>query len=280
MEEAVKLQEKLVPGDMALRATLLADLGRMHARQLKYDVAERVLTEAIEARKKAGDEAKLADTYSRMAELYTLQAKYDRAIELELRMLEVLRRHYGEFHPAVISCYNTLTQSFHDSGRHEEAVRYAEKAVAGGRKVYGPDHPALAAELSNLGMAYTQAGRFEDSLKAHEEGLAIRRKTKAQRADLTGGLNNLARAYQNLGRHDRFYALIKETMDVAREENDYTPVPLNNWGVAQRQQGELTGALRTMEVALARATKMYAKGHVNPAHYRSNLALVWMDLGR
>ncbi|MFN7939264.1 MAG: serine/threonine-protein kinase [Bryobacteraceae bacterium] len=280
MEEALQMQERLAPGNQELRGSLLLDLGRMYARSRNYDAAEKTLAQAIEARKKGGDEAKLAEAYSGMADLYTLQAKYDRAIELELQMLAVLRRHYGELHPDVISCYSVLSRSYHDSGRHDEAVRYAEKAVEAARKVYGPDHPALAIDLSNLGMAYTQAGRFEDSLKVHEEGLAIRRKTKAQRADLTGGLSNLARAYQNLGRHDRFYTLIKETLEVAREENEDNPVPLNNWGVAQRQQGELTGALRTMEEALARAGKMYAKGHVNLAHYRSNLALVLMDLGR
>jgi tetratricopeptide (TPR) repeat protein len=280
LEEAAKLQERLAPGNMALRGDLLSDLGRAQTLTAQFGLAERTLRQAIEARKKSGDEAKLADAYGRLAGNFGYQGKYDQAIPLELDALSVLVRLHGEFHPSVISRYNSLARGYTESGRPEEAVKYGEKAVASARKIYDPSHPDLATQLNALGMAYTLAGRWQDCLRTHEEALAIWRKDPDRKANIANGLNNVAKAHLNLGDHDRYYTLTREALAVAREVHSVSPVLVNNWAAALRQRGELDGALTNMQEALAAIVKSLPADHVTIAHLRRNLALVFIDLGR
>jgi eukaryotic-like serine/threonine-protein kinase len=280
LQEAVKLQEQVAPGDVTLRGNVLTALGQAYARSGKFSDAERTLQQAIEVRKREGDEVKLAESYGHLARSYVFKGKYAEALPVMQSSFDILNRVYGQYHPAVIEAYFGLLTAYQETGRYEEAIKAGEQAVAGARKIYGKT-AAYFKYAAALGNAYTRAGRLEDSLRLHMDTLSVVRNSEnALPGSIVAALNSVSIANRNLGRHEEGRLYLEEALKLARSRGPVSDVLQNNWAVSLRQNGELEQALVEGKASLASLMKKYSPEHISVSSVRKNVALMFMDLGR
>jgi eukaryotic-like serine/threonine-protein kinase len=277
LEEAVKLQEKLAPNDATLRAPLLSDLGRVYTFTNDFVKAEHTLKQAIEARKQAGDEVKLAETYGWLASLYVKSGRHAEAIPIIQSSHQITKRVYGEYHPSVIGGYNALTIAYRETGRLSEAIEAGQKAAAAALRLYGKATP-YAIELNGLGHTYVKAKQYEDALRTYQEALAIFRSSPSPRVnDLIEGLGNVALATRSLGRHAEALPYYEEALRLSETNKIFDGIRRNNYALSLRQNGRLEQALVEVQASLGTMLKT-GRGSVPLA--QKNLALTLMDLGR
>ncbi|GAF82286.1 unnamed protein product, partial [marine sediment metagenome] len=138
-------------------------------REGRYSDAELIWLEALAESEAYGDEdPRLAQSLHMLANLAVQQERYDDAVPLYERWMDVRER---GFHPedAVFADGIEALAGIHMiQGRYAEAVPLYERAVAVRENDTSMDNIALADSLENLAAAYEAVGRRDDSSSLYE----------------------------------------------------------------------------------------------------------------
>ena len=99
-------------------------------------------------------------------ELYRT-GKYDRAIVLARKALEVAEQNVGPDHPDVATSLNNLALLYKTQGDYAKAEPLYQRSLAIFEKALGPEHPDVATSLENLAALYwaTKRGGEADVLE-------------------------------------------------------------------------------------------------------------------
>ena len=119
------------------------------------------------------EEAKRLDREA--TELYQ-QGKYDEAIPLVKRILEIRQKALGPDHPDVAACFNNLAELYRSQGNYAEAEPLYQKSLAIVEKVLGPEHPLAAGILYNLAELQLNQGNYAEAESLFQRSQAIREK--------------------------------------------------------------------------------------------------------
>ena len=90
-------------------------------------------------------------------ELYRT-GKYDRAVVVAKRALEVAEKNAGPNHPSVGTSLNNLALLYDTQGQYAQAEPLYKRALAITGKALGPDHPLVGMSLNNLALLYKAQG--------------------------------------------------------------------------------------------------------------------------
>jgi serine/threonine protein kinase/Flp pilus assembly protein TadD len=96
-----------------------------------------------------------------LAVLYTKQKKYEDADRLFDEVLEARKRKLGDDHPDTLESKNDLAMLYKEQGRYEEAEKYLLEAVRGRLSKLGDKHPQTIESLKNLIDLYESWNRPE-----------------------------------------------------------------------------------------------------------------------
>ncbi|MCL4839286.1 MAG: serine/threonine-protein kinase [Thermoanaerobaculia bacterium] len=129
-----------------------------------------------------GAEAEAATEQVHLAGRLDALGRMEEGLVLKREALEVLRRTYGDAHPAVLTTRNNIAFTLHHWGRHAEAEEVYRAIYAEAEGVLGPAHPDLANSLSNLGKVLMDQGRFAEAAPFVRRAAAIRRRTADERS--------------------------------------------------------------------------------------------------
>ena len=77
----------------------------------------------------------------KQAAVFQSQGKYDAALELYRKSLDIFIKVFGADHPSVATTYSNMGCVYNSQGKYEEALRLFEKSLAIDIEVYGPEHP-------------------------------------------------------------------------------------------------------------------------------------------
>jgi tetratricopeptide (TPR) repeat protein len=88
------------------------------------------------------------------------QGKYQEAIPIAERALEVAKRTRGSEHPETADALNNLGLLFNKTGDYAKAEPLYQEALRIRQKVLGPEHPYTALSLNNLGVLYEDMGEY------------------------------------------------------------------------------------------------------------------------
>ncbi|MEL7036262.1 MAG: tetratricopeptide repeat-containing protein, partial [Cyanobacteria bacterium J06592_8] len=91
------------------------------------------------------------------------QGKYNEAITIAERVLEMIKKLLGPEHPDVATSLNNLALLYSSQGRYEEAEPLYQQALEMYKKLLGPEHPNVALSLNNLAELYSSQGRYEEA---------------------------------------------------------------------------------------------------------------------
>jgi tetratricopeptide (TPR) repeat protein len=86
--------------------------------------------------------------------------RYDRAVKVARKALEVAEANVGPDHPNVATSLNNLAALYDTQGQYAQAEPLYQRSLAIREKALGPDHPDVATSLNNLTWLYAAQGQY------------------------------------------------------------------------------------------------------------------------
>ena len=112
----------------------------------------------------------MAKSYNNIGNVYNSQGKYEEALKVYTKSLDIKTRIYGgDNHPDVAKSYVGLGNVYNRQGQYERALEDYQKALEIDIKVSGQDSPDVAASYNNIGMVYDSQGKYEEALEMHSK---------------------------------------------------------------------------------------------------------------
>ena len=116
----------------------------------------------------------------------------EKALEFQIRALEIKESILDRFHPEIGRCYSNLSSIHRDLGHLEQALEYQLKDIAILEQVLDKNHPSIATSYNNVSLIYWDLGQLEKSLEFQLKALKIREQVLAKNHP------DLAQSYHNL----------------------------------------------------------------------------------
>ncbi|MGH8604385.1 MAG: tetratricopeptide repeat-containing protein [Gammaproteobacteria bacterium] len=106
-------------------------------------------------------------------ELYRT-GKYERAVVVAKKALQVAEKALGPDHPTVAASLNNLAALYDAQGQYAQAEPFYKRSLAIAEKALGPDHPDVATSLENMAALYRATKRDGEAEKMEQRAARIR----------------------------------------------------------------------------------------------------------
>jgi CHAT domain-containing protein/Tfp pilus assembly protein PilF len=141
--------------------------------------------------------------------------KYDEALQLLERALEISENNLEPNHRDIAFTLNSLASLYLNKSRYAKAEPLFQRAVAIKEKVMGPEHPSVANSLMYLAILCRMRGEYEKSEPLFERALRIYQKELGQEHPNVGILfNNLALLYRDKGDYAKAEPLLQRALAI------------------------------------------------------------------
>ncbi len=213
------------------------------------------------------------------------QGKYNEAIPIAERVLEILERILGENHPDVASSMAWLAFLYFSQGRYSQAEPLYKQALEMTQKLLGTEHPDVATSLNNLALLYRSQGRYSQAEPLYKQALEMTQKLLGtEHPDVATSLNNLAILYQSQGRYNQAEPLLIQALEMTQKllgtEHPDVATSLNNLAILYQSQGRYNQAEPLLIQALEMRQKLLGTEHPDVATSLNNLAALYESQGR
>ena len=212
------------------------------------------------------------------------QGKYQEAIPIAERAVEVAKRLRGLEHPDMATSLDNLGLLYQVMEEYAKAEPVYQEALRIRQKVLGKENSDTAQSLNNLAWLYRDMGDYAKAEPLYKEALEIRQKVLGrEHPDTATSLNNLALLYKMIGDHAKAEPLYKEALEIRQKVlgpmHPGTAVSLNNLAELYRAIGEYAKAEPLCKEALEIRQKVLGREHPDTATSLNNLALLYHDMG-
>jgi tetratricopeptide (TPR) repeat protein len=268
---------------LAARAArqLLGSLGHGEG---KHERAMAWSRHAMALARLTGDESAEAVTLGLTSERLRDQGEFERALELQLRGLELFGEAAETPHPMYTAALNNLGVLNKELGNYDESRRLYLKALETRRVHLGEDHPALASVLINLAQLEYQRGDEEAAARHSNEAVELLEAAFGpEHPKLAYALTNLGIMARRQGKlelarthHERALGIREATFG---PDHPLVATCLNNLGNLHQQEGRREAARIAHERALEIRRSALGEDHPKVASSLSNLANVLEDEG-
>ena len=104
--------------------------------------------------------------------------RYDRAVVVAKKALEVAQENVGPNHPNVTTSLNNLAELYRVQGQYALAEPLYKRALVIWEKTFGPGHPRVATSLEGLAILYRATNRDAQALELEKRAKRIRAVTR------------------------------------------------------------------------------------------------------
>jgi CHAT domain-containing protein/Tfp pilus assembly protein PilF len=211
-------------------------------------------------------------------------AKYDDALPLAERALEIRQRVLGTNHRDVAAAISRLAQLYWDKGEYGKAEPLYERALAIWEKSPGPEHPDFAFGLVNFANLYQYKGDYEKAESLYRRALAILEKTLGpEHLHLALALNDLASIHFQKGEYEKAEPLYERSIAVYEKvsgpEDLALARPINNLAILYVQSDNYVKAEPLFQRAMFIKEKTLRADHRSLGSTILNLAILYMHRG-
>jgi tetratricopeptide (TPR) repeat protein len=163
----------------------------------RFADAEKYLRRAVhQAEARAADHPVLATALNDLAEVYRAQAKYDEAVPLYRRAIEIAEKSRGPHDASLARPLNSLALVYRAQGMYDEAEPLCQRAIGILEKSASSksaDDPILAPSVNNLLAVYLAQGRYGEALPLYRRVVALKERILGPaHPDLAGSFGNYA----------------------------------------------------------------------------------------
>jgi len=232
----------------------------------------------------AGDPLEEARVLNQQVVKLYQAGRYQDALPLAQRALEIREKALGPEHPDTAGSLNNLALLYQDMGAYDKALPLYQRALAIREKVLGPEDPLTAISLNNLAELYQDMGAYEKALPLYQRALAIKEKALGlEHPGTANSLDNLALLYKAMGAYDKALPLYQQALKTYEKalgpEHPDTANSLNNLAGLYDVMGAYDKALPLYQRALAIREKVLGPEHPDTANSLNNLASLYEDMG-
>jgi CHAT domain-containing protein/Tfp pilus assembly protein PilF len=240
----------------------------------------------VELRAATEKDRALQEARNLLAEFLRLYraGKYDEALPLAERALEIREKALGPDHPDIARSLNNLAILYHHKGDHAKAELLYQRGLAIWEEALGPDHPELAPNLNNLGALYFDKGDYAKAEPLYQRALAIREKALGpDHPGVAGSLNELAILYGDKGDYAKAEPLHQRALAIWEKalgpDHPRVAISLLNLANVYYLKGDYAKAEPLYQRALAIKEKTFGPEHPDVALTLNNLAALYYDKG-
>jgi CHAT domain-containing protein/Flp pilus assembly protein TadD len=210
--------------------------------------------------------------------------KYDEALQLAERVLEIRERVLGAEHPVVVATVNNLAILYQLIGDYTKAESLFQRTLTIMERALGPEHPDVARLLNNLAFLYKSRGDYAKAEQLYLRSLTIKERTLGpEHPDVASTLNNLAFLHKTRGDYAKAEPLYKRALAILEKAvgPEYSDVAsaLNNLAILYRNRGDYAKAEPLYERALTILERALGPEHPDTASALNNLAIVYRVRG-
>ena len=230
------------------------------------------------------EEEKLYKLLSDYRDFLSKYAKYDDALEIARRCIELSIKLYGEEHSDTASVYNKIGLVYDYKGDYDTALEYHNKALAITKQVLGENHPDTAMSYNNIGNVYDDKGDYNTALEYHNKALAIKKQVLGENhPDTATSYNNIGNVYDGKGDYDTALECHNKALAITKqvlgENHQDTATSYNNIGNVYDDKGDYDIALEYHNKALAITKQVLGENHPDTAMSYNNIGNVYDDKG-
>ncbi|WP_437542208.1 tetratricopeptide repeat protein [Sorangium sp. So ce367] len=203
--------------------------------------------------------------------------RYDEAIPLARRALELRERALGSEHPDVATSLNNLAGLLQTKGDYAAAEPLHRRALAIREKALGPEHPDVATSLNDLAGLLQAKGDYAAAEPLYRRALAIREKALGpEHPDVAQSLNNLFLLLRARGDYAAAEPLYRRALAIREKvlgpEHPNVATSLNELALLFKARGDYAAAEPLFRRALAIREKALGTEHPDVATSLTNLA--------
>jgi len=162
-ERALEIRRAHLAKEDTLLQSILETLGWVYFDQNRFEEAEKLFVEAVEANFGVEDEDNWWDapiSMNMLASLYNVQGRFREANEYCLKAMEIIRSHLGE---PQLSNIHTLACCYSLQGRYEEAEEEFKKAMEIGQHELNETDWHMLVVMRHYGELCLELGRYDEA---------------------------------------------------------------------------------------------------------------------
>ena len=237
---------------------------------------------AMELEEKDEDLATLANNLSM---IYKNIGQLDRALEFQLKTIDIFEAVLGKNHPNLATSYNNVSTIYKDMGQLDRALESQLNALAIREAVLAKNHPDLATSYNNVSMIYNAMGQLDRALEFQVKTIEILESVlDKQHQNLASAYNNLSLIYQAMGQLNRALEFQLKALAIREavlaKNHPSLATSYSNISTIYETIGKLESALEFQNKALQIREEVLAKNHPDLATSYHIFALIYKDMGQ
>jgi len=183
------------------------------------------------------------------------------------KALEIAKRKYGETHPAVASCYNSIAISLDNLGKSQQALECEEKALTILCNLYGEEHTDVASCYISMGISLSLLGKIEQALNYEKKALKILLDLHGEEhADVASCYNSISISLCRLGHHGQAVESGQKALKIllnlyGSEKHPGIASCHNTIGNAYSSWGKIEETHQHLQKALSIRLALYGEDH-------------------
>jgi len=221
--------------------------------------------------------AALATLANNLSSIYQALGQLDRALEFQLKAVEIREQVLSKNHPDLAQSYNNLSLIYQDLGQLDRALEFQLKTAEIFEQVLDKNHPWLATSYNNLSLIYQDLGQLDRALEFQLKAVEIREQVLSKNhPDLAASYNNLSLIYKALGQLDRALEFQLKAVEIREQvlskNHPSLATSYNNLSSIYKALGQLDRARPYAQKAVDIMTSLFPHGHPNLDKARRTLA--------
>ncbi|GAB4297244.1 MAG: CHAT domain-containing protein [Oscillatoriaceae cyanobacterium] len=261
-QAALKFYKRALPeikavGDQHTEAATLNAIASVLVILGEYQPAFDAYNQALSLWEEVGYLTGKAETINNIGLLYAQLGEYHQALSYYQKALEIVQT--VENIQGIANTYNNMGSAYSELFAEkpqwsEAALESYSSALTLAEKI--GDRRLIAATLNNIGFMRakmaTERGQWEAALTTYEQALPAWRQLGDLRSE-AATLNNIGFVYGQLGNESQALQYYNEALKLRRKVGDKGGSALTLYRIAEteKNRGQLTGAIKTIEEALA-----------------------------
>jgi tetratricopeptide (TPR) repeat protein len=237
---------------------------------------------AMEAEETDADLATLANNLSM---LHRDMGQPDRALEFQLKDIEISEKILDKNHPDLATSYNNVSSIYKAMGQLDRALEFQLKANDIYEAVLDKNHPSLATSYNNVSLIYKAMGQLDRALEFQLKTVAIFEAVlDKNHPSLATSYNNVSSIHQDMGQLDRALEFQLKTIAIFEAVMDKNHPSIatsyNNISLIYKDLGQLDRALEFQLKDIEISEKILDKNHPDLATSYNNVSSIYQAMGQ
>jgi tetratricopeptide (TPR) repeat protein len=210
LEKALTIQDKLK--NKSDRASLLNDIGIIHASKGEFDPALTYLHQSLEIREELGNELETIKLFNNIGLIYNYKGEPDQALEYYNKSLDLSEK-FGNKQIAATLLLN-MGLIYMNKGEISSALDHNQRSLVLYEELNSEYE--IATCLNNIGHIYDTIGDLDKSLEVHSKSLELFEKL-GNKANTARSLLNIGNVLRTTGNIDKASSNYEKSLELLEE---------------------------------------------------------------